>query len=99
MLDRDFVNRPVFDRAGVRKQYIELPAFTLHGGEQAIEILLVDHITAHGHRVTANLRDSFIEFRLAPSKNEDMSSLVCESLSGSEPDAAVSACDDGRLAL
>jgi hypothetical protein len=47
----------------------------------------------------SDLRGSFVQFRLAPADDEDMGALVDESLRRGQPDAAASACDDGRLVL
>jgi hypothetical protein len=83
--------------AGVRIDDIEPPFFALDLCEELVEIIKVRGVGFNGCQVAAHKVRSLVQLGLSPTGNEDVRSLLDETLGGGKADSGGAACDKRDL--
>src|SRR5277367_220337 len=95
----DASKRRVSGDARIGKHNIEIAFFVLDPLEEAIQVRKICYICLYARDVAPNQPFGFIQLRLRPSSDKDVSPFLHEAFGRGEPDATAAAGDEGDFSV
>src|SRR5258708_39804592 len=99
MLFGDVTERNKFANAGVGENNVDSPLQLTDCLIETIQVSQFCDVSLNARHVTADCRDSLVEFLLAARHDEDIGTLLDEKFCSSQPNPFCPASDDGGLAF